>query len=68
MKSVLLKKLALCNKTKLDEYIEVHNEMYEILKLITDEANSYQERTGKSIPWAMQAEIILGKARGEQNA
>lgn len=59
-----IEELALCNKVKLDEYVEVHNEMYEELQEVSNWLNT-QLGMGE---WHKDIEKLLAKARGEQNA
>lgn len=61
-----IEELALCNKEKLDEYIEVHNEMYEML--ITASEILKQANGCAEAHTAEEIDALLAKARGEQNA
>lgn len=56
-----IEELSLCNKAKLDEYIEVHNEMYQMLVQLQTEG-------GLGIARHRQIDRLLAKARGEQDA
>ena len=58
-----IEELALCNKEKLDEYVEVHNEMYEML----EDYVSFAER-GDAEGFNQMLYVVkelLSKARGE---
>lgn len=55
-----IEEISMCNKAKLDEYIKVHNEMYEMLESIA-EATVYD----KNYMTAKPIFDLLAKARGE---
>lgn len=54
-----IEELALCNKVKLDEYVEAHNEMYALLELIM--------KNNPGTPLSLKINRLLSKARGEHD-
>lgn len=64
-----IEEFSLCNKTKLDEYIKVHNEMYEMLVTLSGMMPMLDEQTHPSIEMddiKHDIDKLLAKVLGEQ--